>query len=53
MSVSYGPRLGLIAPRGEKGVLDVPLDQFLRLNCNPFFPYVAERIREFVEPHGH
>ena len=48
MSVSYGPRLGLVAPRGEKGVLDVPLEQFLRLNCNPFFPYVEERIKEFL-----
>ncbi len=48
MKVSYGPRLGLIAPRGERGVLDVSLDQFLRLNCNPFFPYVEERIREFL-----
>jgi alpha-beta hydrolase superfamily lysophospholipase len=48
MSVSYGPRLGRLAPRGEKGVLDVPIDQFMRLNCNPFFPYQAERMRAFV-----
>ncbi len=48
MSVSYGPRLGLLAPRGEKGVLSVPTDQFMRLNCNPFFPYVEERIKAFL-----
>jgi alpha-beta hydrolase superfamily lysophospholipase len=48
MSVSYGPRLGQIAPRGEKGVLTVTNDQFMRLNCNPFFPYVEERIKAFL-----
>ncbi len=48
MSVDYGLRLGLVAPRGEKGVLDVPISQFMRLNCNPFFPYVEKRIEEFV-----
>lgn len=48
MSVSYGLRLGLLAPRGERGVLDVSTEQFMRLNCNPFFPYVAKRIEEFV-----
>lgn len=48
MRVSYGPRLGLLAPRGERDVLTVPIDQFMRLNCNPFFPYVEERIRAFL-----
>jgi alpha-beta hydrolase superfamily lysophospholipase len=48
MSISYGPRLGRLAPRGEKGVLDVPIDQFMRLNCNPFFAYQAERMKQFV-----
>jgi alpha-beta hydrolase superfamily lysophospholipase len=46
--VSYGPRLGLLAPRGERGVLSVSIEQFLRLNCNPFFPYLAERVRAFL-----
>jgi alpha-beta hydrolase superfamily lysophospholipase len=49
MSVSYGLRLGRLAPRGEKGVLQVPIDQFMRLNCNPFFPYQLERMRTFVK----
>lgn len=48
MSVSYGLRLGLLAPRGERGVLEVTTGQFMRINCNPFFPYVAKRIEEFV-----
>ena len=49
MSVDYGWRLGQLAPRGEKGVLQVPLEQFMRLNCNPFFAYQLERMRHFVE----
>jgi alpha-beta hydrolase superfamily lysophospholipase len=48
MSADYGLRLGLLAPRGEKDVLTVPLDQFMRLNCNPFFPYQEARIRETI-----
>ncbi len=46
MSIDYGARLGLLAPRGERGVLTVPADQFLRLNCNPFFPFLEARVRE-------
>jgi alpha-beta hydrolase superfamily lysophospholipase len=49
MSVDYGPRLGRLAPRGERGVLDVSADQFMRINCNPFFPYVEARMKEFVK----
>ena len=49
MRVDYGWRLGMLAPRGEKGVLQVPIDQFMRLNCNPFFSYQAERMRAFVQ----
>jgi alpha-beta hydrolase superfamily lysophospholipase len=48
-SVDYGLRLGLIAPRGERGVLSVGADQFMRLNCNPFFPYMEKRIEEWIE----
>ncbi len=48
MSVDYGLRLGLLAPRGERGVLSVGADQFMRINCNPFFPYVEKRIIDFV-----
>jgi alpha-beta hydrolase superfamily lysophospholipase len=48
LSKDYGLRLGLLAPRGEKGVLSVPIDQFMRLNCNPFFPYVEAKILEGI-----
>jgi hypothetical protein len=49
MSVNYGLRLGVLAPRGERGVLDVSTDQFMRINCNPFFPYVEARMKAFVK----
>ena len=48
MSKDYGLRLGLLAPRGERGVLSVPIDQFMRLNCNPFVAYEEARIREAI-----
>jgi pimeloyl-ACP methyl ester carboxylesterase len=47
-SVSYGLRLGTLAPRGERGALTVPIDQWMRINCNPFFPYEEARIREWM-----
>ena len=50
-SVNYGIRLGLIAPRGERGVLSVSADQFMRLNCNPFFPYLEKRVEEWIGSH--
>ncbi len=40
--------LGALAPRGERDMLVVPAKQFLRLRYNPFFDYVAERVREVV-----
>ncbi|HYX19963.1 MAG TPA: alpha/beta fold hydrolase [Thermoanaerobaculia bacterium] len=48
LSKDYGLRLGLLAPRGERGVLSVPIDQLMRLNCNPFFPYVEAKILEGI-----
>ena len=47
-SIDYGVRLDLMAPRGERGVLTVPMDQWLRLNCNPFYGYLAARVRETI-----
>ncbi len=38
--------LGMVEPRGEKGVLEVPIDQFMRLRYNPFFAYMKRRIVE-------
>ena len=34
----YGVRLGQLEPRGERGVLLMPVDDLMRLTCNPFFP---------------
>ena len=45
----YGVRLGVLAPRGERSGLIVGMDQLLRLTCNPFFPYVERRLREWIE----
>jgi alpha-beta hydrolase superfamily lysophospholipase len=44
------PNLGATSPRGEKGVLTIPVTMLMRLRHNPFFPYVEERIEDFLEP---
>ncbi len=44
----YGVRLGTLAPRGERADLIVPMDQLMRLTCNPFFGYLERRVREWV-----
>ncbi|MEP6768035.1 MAG: alpha/beta fold hydrolase [Acidobacteriota bacterium] len=44
----YGVRLGTLAPRGERSGLIVPMEQLMRLTCNPFFPWVERRIREWI-----
>ena len=40
--------LGLLSPRGERSVLTVPVDVLMRVSSNPFFPYVARRISEWL-----
>jgi alpha-beta hydrolase superfamily lysophospholipase len=47
-SENYGVRLGRLDPRGERGVLVLSVDDLMRLTCNPFFPYMEERLREWV-----
>lgn len=42
----FGIRLGTIALHGERGALTVGADQILRMNCNPFFDYLAARITQ-------
>jgi alpha-beta hydrolase superfamily lysophospholipase len=37
-------RLGNLALRGERGVLQVSAEDQLRLRCNPFYPFVEEGI---------
>jgi alpha-beta hydrolase superfamily lysophospholipase len=44
----YGVRLGRLDPRGERGVLLMSVEDLMRLTCNPFFPYLEERLREWV-----
>jgi hypothetical protein len=41
-------RLGRLSPRGERGVLTVGTETLMRLSSNPFFPFMAERIRSWV-----
>lgn len=40
--------LGNVDLRGESHVLNISMGGLLRLRSNPFFPYMAERIRETV-----
>ena len=47
-TAGYPLRLGLLAPRGEKSLLIVPIEDFMRLKSNPFFPYVERRIAGWV-----
>lgn len=44
----YGIRLGQVQLRGERGVLGVADADLMRLGSNPFFPYVEERVREWL-----
>jgi alpha-beta hydrolase superfamily lysophospholipase len=41
-------RLGPLNPRGERAVLIAGGDTFIRLSSNPFFPYLAERVRAWA-----
>ena len=43
-------RLGVLAPRGERGALTVSPGDFLRISWNPFFPYVEARLRAWIAP---
>jgi len=47
---SAGLRLGALEPRGEKQLLLVPVEQFMRLSYNPFYPYLEERLRSWLAP---
>lgn len=44
--------LGTLTPRGEKQVLVVPAELLLRLRCNPFFEYQAQRLNELLANMG-
>lgn len=45
---SPGVHLGDLALRGERGVLQIPASDMLRLRWNPFYPYLESRILAFV-----
>jgi len=45
---SPGIRLGSLAPRGEKGVLQLPAADMLRQRWNPFYSYIEQRVLEFI-----
>jgi len=44
-----GVLLGMIAPRGERGMLALTPNYFLRLRYNPFYEYQAARIRAWLD----
>jgi alpha-beta hydrolase superfamily lysophospholipase len=47
-SERFGIQIGMLEPRGERGLLSVPADQFARLRSNPFFPYIEQRLVEIT-----
>ena len=48
-SASAVVRLGTLSPRGERAVLTVPMDTLMRVSCNPFFAYLAERLTAWAD----
>jgi len=51
--ISDGPdtsdlRLGKLALRGERGVLQIPASDMLRMRWNPFYSYLEQRVLEFM-----
>ena len=44
----FGVHLGNQQPRGERGTLLKGADTLVRASCNPFFPYVSERVAEQI-----
>jgi hypothetical protein len=45
----FGVRLGTLALRGERQTLLVPMEQLARLGCNPFFPYLRQRLLSWAD----
>ena len=41
--------LGDLALRGERGVLQIPAAEMLRLRWNPFYPFLEEKVLQFFE----
>jgi alpha-beta hydrolase superfamily lysophospholipase len=49
MDEFYGIRLGKVALRGEPGTVIVKAEAGMRLSSNPFYPYMQERIFNWLE----
>ncbi len=45
---SPGIELGKLALRGERGVLQIGAEGMLRLRWNPFYPYLEQRVLDFM-----
>jgi alpha-beta hydrolase superfamily lysophospholipase len=45
---SPGIHLGALDLRGERGVLQISAAEMLRLRWNPFYPYLEERLLDFL-----
>ena len=41
--------LGGLSPRGERGILTVPIHMLMRLRFNPFYDYMEQRIEQTIE----
>jgi esterase/lipase len=41
--------LGSVVVRGERNLLQIPDNYFIRLRYNPFFPYLAQRVLDFLD----
>ena len=41
--------LGALSPRGERGMLRLSADYFMRARYNPFFAYQAKRLTAWLE----
>jgi len=48
-SKSPGIHLGDIALRGERGVLQIPPSEMLRLRWNPFYSYLEDKVLDFFK----
>jgi hypothetical protein len=44
--------LGDMALRGERGLVRLPLDWLLRQRYNPFYPYLEERVLQWLQARG-
>jgi hypothetical protein len=42
--------LGALEPRGERQLLVVPVEQFMRLTYNPFYSYLESRAASWLLP---